>query len=137
MKDLTEQEATRRPAVLVNDLTTEERLDLRRLVWLEYLVLTERYDRTLPGRFGRDPDAWMPAPGPAFHASVTFSRYCHGRAREAVLALVGRHGDLRVDASIVEAHMSVSHAARERVLDGRTPTADLLGPAFFSGPARL
>lgn len=77
---------------------TDEQLAVR--LWLNYFILTEEFDRTLPGRWSTyDRDTWLPA---SMSVSSRFASALERRTNEAIqcMQLHCNHVELRTRADV-------------------------------------
>jgi hypothetical protein len=119
-----------------------EREEERLLVWAEYLVLQEAYDRRLPGStispdlaavVGADPATWLVDPA-SLPDSVAYARRQHARTCSALRTLLGRDPSHEGELAVVERLMASypTHADRLALLAGRSPIDELAGPDILA-----
>lgn len=112
------------------DLTAD-----RALVWVEYLVLMEAYDRTLPGKWLEEGKTWAVAL-PSLDESIRYAGRQHARVLLALRALLGRHPVIEEEVKFVEAIMNDhDHDGRVALLSGRSVLDEILGKDLLSGEA--
>jgi hypothetical protein len=105
----------------------------RALVWVEYLVLMEAYDRTLPGGWlPDDQKAWAVAIR-SLPESIAYARRQHARVLVALRALLGRPMVAEEEVVIVNAaYEGLDHDGRVALLKGRSVLDELVGRDLLS-----
>jgi hypothetical protein len=104
----------------------------RALVWIEYLVLMEGYDRSLPGFWaeqpGDEPRVWIVA-RERLRDSVLNAQRHHRRAIVSLRVLLGHGPRINEEAAVMNAILIrlPTHEERTAALDGRSPATELLG----------
>lgn len=108
----------------------------RALVWVEYLVLMETFDRTQPGRWapGQEGREWcvrQDAIGP----SVAYAARQHRRVVVALRALLGRPMSACEETRVVEAiYERTGHDERVALLAGRSVLDEITGRDLLAAP---
>lgn len=120
------------------DGSVSEPVDLtadRALVWVEYLILMELYDRTLPGQWLEEGKTWTVAL-PFLDESIRYAGRQHRRVVVALRALLGRPHVPEEEVVIVEAICNDhDHDGRVALLGGRSVLDEILGKDLLSGEA--
>lgn len=98
------------------------------LIWCEYLVTTEEFDRNLPGMWkgGEEGGTWLVAPS-SLHKAVTHSVNIHGRAVQALEKVLGRPHRHAEEAERVKALLDIGHGARKDLIGSRSVITEILG----------
>lgn len=99
------------------------------VVWLEYLVVTETFDRSCSGYWHtRTPDVWIVATE-NFRAACDHARLHHARAVACVKHVTGKDRiDVLAESEVVQGLLELTHERRVELLDGRSPATELFGP---------
>jgi len=117
----------------------------RALVWIEYLVRMEAYDRTLPGYWAHSVegdtgsgqgDVWIVGPE-RLRDSVLNAQRHHARAVLALRVILGAEPVVKHEALIMGAIFEKlpTYEARVAALGDRSPTTELLGVDLLEAPA--
>lgn len=114
----------------------------RALLWIEYLVRMEAYDRSLPGTWAHsvegdmgngDGKIWVVG-RERLRDSVLNAQRHHRRALLALQTLLGHHPRINEEGAVMTIILErlPTHEARLAVLAGRSPTSELLGPDLLT-----
>lgn len=108
----------------------------RELAWVEYLVLMQAYDRTLPGHW-QAPGLWcIRSDEETLRASVNYARRQHGRLVQTLSALLGRYPLAGEEVEVVERYVDLTHDERVALLAGRSVLDEHVGPDLLA-PRKL
>lgn len=114
----------------------------RALVWVEYLVRVEAYDRALPGSWAHSVEGdmgggrgqvWLVGPE-RLRDSVLNAQHHHRRALVALRAMLGRLPELGEEAAVMNVILEKlpTHSSREAALGDRSPATELVGPDILA-----